>query len=300
MKVVLWRLAHDCLPSGVQLQRRHIPTSELCCFCGRSESIEHCLLFCQFAREVWEQVKLCFDINLCRSTFTSPSQWLFNFLPRANDLMSTVMTVTIWHIWEARNSARNDVEMPHPCRIAGKIIAYVDLIVQHLFKPVPDHRRETHASCNQWSPPPSGTLYFMSDAAVFADLGKVGAGVVALNHAGQFVVACCESFPGKPEPELAEAMALRRSVYLARDEGCCSVIFASDCLSLVQRVNSSVRDRSIVGSVVTDIKHAASGFTSAIFKHVRRHYNVLAHVLAKSCMNSSGLCCFRSTPDCIR
>lgn len=81
MKVVLWRFTHDCLPSGVQLQRRHIPTSELCCFCGRSESIEHCLLFCQFAREVWEQVKLCFDINLCRSTSLLQGNGCSTFFP---------------------------------------------------------------------------------------------------------------------------------------------------------------------------------------------------------------------------
>ena len=45
MKVVLWRFAHDCLPSGAQLQRRHIPDSASCCFCGRLESVEHATLF---------------------------------------------------------------------------------------------------------------------------------------------------------------------------------------------------------------------------------------------------------------
>lgn len=113
-------------------------------------------------------------------------------------------------------------------------------------------------------------------------------------------MACRVATPGTPAPELAEAMALRRSVYLAREKGYTSVIFASDCLSLVQRVNSSVRDRSLVGTVVFDIKCAASGFPSVIFKHIRRQSNVLALDLAKSCMNSSGLSVFHSTPDCIR
>jgi hypothetical protein len=36
------------------------------------------------------------------------------------------------------------------------------------------------------------------------------------------------------EPELAEAYALRQAVSLARDEGLNQVIFAFDCLSLIQ------------------------------------------------------------------
>ena len=68
-------------------------------------------------------------------------------------------------------------------------------------------------------------------------LSKFGAGVVALNSDGQFVIACREANYESLEPELAEACALRRAVNLAREMGCDSVIFASDCLSLVQRIN---------------------------------------------------------------
>jgi hypothetical protein len=39
MKIHLWRFAHDCLPSGVQLRRRQIPISDSCGFCGREEDI---------------------------------------------------------------------------------------------------------------------------------------------------------------------------------------------------------------------------------------------------------------------
>lgn len=45
MKVVLWRFSQDCLPSGAQLARRQIPTTNLCCFCARLESVEQVLLF---------------------------------------------------------------------------------------------------------------------------------------------------------------------------------------------------------------------------------------------------------------
>jgi hypothetical protein len=46
MKINLWRFAHDCLPTGSQLVRRHIPANDLYGTCGREEIVEHCLLNC--------------------------------------------------------------------------------------------------------------------------------------------------------------------------------------------------------------------------------------------------------------
>ena len=37
MKIILWRMAHDCLPTRMQLKHRHIPAPYACCFCGREE-----------------------------------------------------------------------------------------------------------------------------------------------------------------------------------------------------------------------------------------------------------------------
>ncbi|KAK1607696.1 hypothetical protein QYE76_031369 [Lolium multiflorum] len=52
MKITIWRYAHNCLPCGVQLRRRGVPIRV---FCGQEESVEHTLLFCCFASEVWHQ-----------------------------------------------------------------------------------------------------------------------------------------------------------------------------------------------------------------------------------------------------
>ncbi|KAM3230197.1 hypothetical protein ACQJBY_060782 [Aegilops geniculata] len=300
MKIVLWRLAHNCLPSGEQLCRRNVPAPAACAFCGRIESIEHALLFCHYARNVWDEVKNFFHVQLCRREFRSPKQWLFDFLSRCTDREATVMAVSIWHIWDARNSARNTLEVPTPRSTASKIRGYVDMIFEHIYKPVPVNRCETIASSYNWSPPPPGTVMLFSDAALFHDFNKSGAGVVALDHMGQCIKACTEVLSGPLTPEMAEALALRRAVDMAREEHLFHVIFATDCLSLVQRLKSKAHDRSVVGSVIDDIKMATLGFSSVSFVHVRRQCNVLAHVLARSCFNSSGLCVFNSAPECIQ
>jgi hypothetical protein len=135
-----------------------------------------------------------------------------------------------------------------------------------------------------------------SDAAVFEALGRMGAGVIAQNHQGTYLVSCRQQLHGLVPPENAEALALRRAVSLARDEGFDKVIFASKCLSLVHRLNSSVVDRSSVGLLVDGIKSMTSSFTSVSFIHVKHNLNEAAHILAKSCGTFTSSVVFYSVP----
>jgi hypothetical protein len=99
--------------------------------------------------------------------------------------------------------------------------------------------------------------------------------------------------------ELAEAFALRRAVELARDEQMVKVIFVTDCLSLIHRLNSSTLYHSL-DILVGDIKHLVKVFSSVSFVHVRRRLNEAAHILAKSCVNALSSQVLYSVPDCIR
>jgi hypothetical protein len=123
MKINLWRFAHDCLPSGVQLVRHNIPTHPACVFCGKEEDIEHALLQCPFAREVWRGVKTSFNIRLARRDFMSPKLWLFSFLSRATELEATVLAVGCWYIWDTRNDVRKNQQNPDPKQTSLTIIA---------------------------------------------------------------------------------------------------------------------------------------------------------------------------------
>jgi ribonuclease HI len=207
--------------------------------------------------------------------------------------------VVFWHIWEVRNEARNSDVKQHPSRTGGKSLAYVDLIKQHLYKNRPQPRCESIPSATIWSPPPLGTVLVNSDAAIFEAAGGMSAGVIMRDHQGTCLLACRQYFEGLLSPEHAEALALRHAVQLARDEGRDKVIFASDCLSLVQRLNSSGIDRSSVGLVVSDIKQMATDFYEVSFRHVKRVLNEAAHLLAKSCNNVNSSCVFYSVPKLI-
>jgi hypothetical protein len=55
----------------------------------------------------------------------------------------------------------------------------------------------------------------------------------------------------------------------------------SDCLSLVQRINLSSQDRSLVRVVVKDIKEITSPISLVTFRHISRLCNNSAHLLAR-------------------
>jgi hypothetical protein len=66
----------------------------------------------------------------------------------------------------------------------------------------------------------------------------MGIGVVIGDHTGACLTACSELLNEVTMPELAEALALRRAIALAGEEGFNKVMVVSDSLSLVQRLRS--------------------------------------------------------------
>jgi hypothetical protein len=246
------------------------------------ENIEHSMLLCPFARDVWCHVKDLYNLKLQRRDFFTSKQWLFEFLSKATDVEATILAVGFWHLWEARNDARNNRAHPDPKQVSVKSLAYVDMIIQNCYTTKPSSRRET-SQAPRWSPPPSGFILVNSDAALFEDRQRMAMGAVIRDSAGGCLAAASLPLQGFTTPEIAEALALRGAVAIARDKGFDKAIFASDCLSLIQCLHSLNQDRSQVGILVKDIRSMVAGFSTAIFRHVHRSVNEAAHILARSC-----------------
>jgi ribonuclease HI len=240
-----------------------------------------------------------FAVKLGRSTFTSSKAWLFEFLDRSSDQEAVTLAVTCWHLWEHRNAVRNDEKMKHPRSLAEQIKAYIHMILLHLFKKLVVQSRET-STPPRWSPPPEGTVFINVNAALFSSSNRMGVGVVIRDHIGNCLVACNQLLDEVTPPEIAEALAVRCALTLARDEGLNKVILASDCISVVQRINSSARDRSLIGVVVEDIKAMAATMSSVTVHHISRLLNNSAHVLARRVQHFGSPFFRNSVPDCIR
>jgi ribonuclease HI len=104
---------------------------------------------------------------------------------------------------------------------------------------------------------------------------------VIRNHRDICLAACNELLLEVATPELAEALAARRALSFASDEGFDQVVLASDCLSMVLHIKSTAMDRSYMGVVIQDIQKMALSFYSISFCHVPRSLNESAHILAR-------------------
>lgn len=102
------------------------------------------------------------------------------------------------------------------------------------------------------------------------------------DHHGVVKLAGHGTTRGGASPEAAEAVAVRHGLEIARAKGFQKIILASDCQSIILKIQATVVDRSMVGTVVGDIRKLASGFLSCSFMYVSRLCNVAAHKLARS------------------
>ncbi|CAN6249391.1 unnamed protein product [Urochloa humidicola] len=237
MKIVLWRMAHNCLPIGVRL--------------------------------------------------------------KASEKEAIILTVTLWHIWEARNAHRNGENEGHPRMIVEKVKAYVEMILLHAFKPLTNHRCESNNIISRWTPPPDGWMMANVDAAIFSDPPCVGMGVVIRDQFGNFISASCQKIHIRADPELAEAFAVRYAVICAKDLNLHHIIVASDCLNVVRKIKDPGMDRSQIGPIIQDIKNLIRE-TSFVFIHVPRGCNEAAHVIARLAHDCAGSFWCNDAPESIR
>jgi hypothetical protein len=93
--------------------------------------------------------------------------------------------------------------------------------------------------------------------------------------------ACSQVFDEVTASELAEALAVRCALALVREEGFDKIILASNCLSVIQRINSPLMDRTDIDVVIQDVKAMMTDFSSVEFLHISRLLNVLAYILAR-------------------
>ncbi len=117
---------------------------------------------------------------------------------------------------------------------------------------------------------------------------------------GLCLFAANERHSGCIQPEMAEALAIRCALRTAMEEGHQKIVLASDCLAIIQKIQSGARDRSMVGALVSDINFLAAGFLDCSFIHVNRVTNAAAHLLAQ-CSEQTVCNTYRSViPETLR
>lgn len=99
IKIHIWRLLFDALPTRVNLFIRRIIHNQLCSLCqNHNGDIPHLFWYCSFAQKVWKSSGLWFLLSdFKRGDVGDLFQWIFD------NGSSEEFVMICWSIWIARN-----------------------------------------------------------------------------------------------------------------------------------------------------------------------------------------------------
>lgn len=173
LKVFLWKVSLDILPVSTNLRKKKIRIPLTCQICNKEEeTIEHALLFCDWARAAWFGMPI--QIVPKKIGFTTIQQWILQIAQQTqnqNQLGSYVITslvCTLWLIWKGRNSFYFQEVKPNPMETVIK----ANLITEEYSKVCSTERRSAEDPCircpetrNYWRPPLQGIVKINSDTS---------------------------------------------------------------------------------------------------------------------------------------
>ncbi|XP_050387311.1 uncharacterized protein LOC126803570 [Argentina anserina] len=136
-----------------------------------------------------------------------------------------------------------------------------------------------------WSPPDTGNVKINFDGSVINN--STTSGFVFRDHNSRTLFTAARKI-GDASVPVAEALALRYSLLLARDRGFRHIEVEGDSKLVIGAVNGNVKFPWKLRSLIQDIKTIANNFEVVVFKHVLRDANFVANAIASvghSCTN---------------
>jgi hypothetical protein len=144
-----------------------------------------------------------------------------------------IVAAVSWSLWNVRNSAVFRDVVKIPAKVFSDAMKYIQEFTEAnalSMSFVPPIARDRIV----WSAPLEGWYKVNMDGAVFANLRKVGVGVVIHNKRGEFLGAMCELLDFGLDVTDAEALAALRAIEFAAEVCPFSMLFEGDCLQVIR------------------------------------------------------------------
>ena len=279
LKVFLWRLAKQSLPTADTLHRRHIAQSSTCSICGGEDSWRHSLIDCTMARCVWALADEGMTEHMSQVQEPAARNWLFVMMDTLPHDQLIRMCVTAWAIWHARRKVIHEGIFQSPLSTHSFVECFISELGQ-IPKPAEKGGRPTVKNHPKWIPSGEGIAKLNVDAGVARNMDAGVVAVVARTAAGAYLGASAVVFDGIADPEILEAMAIREGLNLASDLLLRKIHVASDCLNVIKALREKNLGR--YNSVLHEISAMAKSFEEASFVHENRASNTEPHDLARA------------------
>ena len=126
IKVFLWQLCQDRLPTSINLAKRNGPASGPCALCGVPEDADHTFFLCSLARFAWSAVREAAGVDWDPRSRPELVSSLSGFQGASRRVMWTCAAAMLWAIWNTRNKFTIEGVFPsHPADVIFKCIVFL-------------------------------------------------------------------------------------------------------------------------------------------------------------------------------
>ncbi|XP_074274121.1 uncharacterized protein LOC141597552 [Silene latifolia] len=191
--------------------------------------------------------------------------------------------VGCWALWEHSNRVVFDGVEIGPTKVVRRVYdvlaeesGWMDLGGK---KNRSGGRRRVDDRAEGWMAPSRGVVKVNEDAGVQDGLG-VGTGAICRDEYGAALWGMAINRAHTWEPAIAEAVAILDGVQEGARRGHRDVVVESDCLQVIEDLQSMRHGRSILSAILDDILALSILFSSLRWSHTSRTNNCVAHALA--------------------
>ncbi|KAL4351980.1 hypothetical protein GQ457_06G022620 [Hibiscus cannabinus] len=255
----MWRVSNNFMPTFHNLQRHRRAPNNICPFCQScGETIAHMLRDCVFVCQL-----LCvFQIPSAPiSVSDSWLDWLATFFVSLSVNNRRLLAMIYWVVWFARNKLVHEGYRRSIYETSSFIKAFVS---EHVMIWMADEHTGPTVVSRREAPLLSVAKVNFDSTFIRQDRAATS-GVVARDIKGLVMAACVIPHNNILDAFVAEALACKFAVQIAKDMELFNVIIEGDSLTVVKKLNSTAHDRSIIALIIVDIKDMAKNFNSISF-----------------------------------
>ncbi|KAL9684839.1 hypothetical protein QQ045_022280 [Rhodiola kirilowii] len=275
VKIFMWRLYHDFLPSALNLARRGCGSDLQCKVCGFGvESSLHVMLECWWAQAFWRSLRI--DCGFLDIKFSSTGDWLwfsFQHQPRDELLMLYYGARLIWYNRNLVTHGGDGLQV----EVASLSIR---ALVANFLKPGFKFIVSVAEGSSRWEAPDKPFIKINCDGSWDPRTNEAGFGCVARDENGIILGVLADFIEGIHSVERIEVLAISKAMDWAALNGCHYCIFETDCGEVFSIISQCKDGPASISALARNCQQALvlqEGWRVAL---IRREANSLADFLA--------------------
>lgn len=282
VKCFFWQLCNFCLPTTNMLEVKGVQCDRICPLCeSMLETTLHLFVGCPVSKECWRLA----GRGVEDLSGTSLEEWVQDVFSKLDVEACSLVAVMCWGIWRGRNDKVWKGVQVCSLELVNSALSFLHSWRAAYLEPQDMFRNHTVSEV-RWTKLAARRVKLNSDAAINKESGCMGLGWVLRDADGLFVAARAVPVRGTYLLKEAEALSVREALSWLKAMEIDNVDVEMDAQQVYHAIHGDHLNSSF-GSIVGDIKEAATLFGSVSFQFVNRSANRVTYAIAREAVSLS-------------